>query len=135
MWGKCFSCGTDWNQTSVCSNCGKSIVPSGRNYAVGCVGTKVAKTLFWDRNYYGNPTDDFFVTRYGYGSFGENRPDGEWYPVKKYGESGGTPVMLPHEASVSWWPVFTITSFSNPKSLYQCQLEDRHARGIYLNTL
>lgn len=135
VWGKCFSCGTDWNQTSVCSNCGKSIVPSGRNYAVGCVGTKVAKTLFWDRNYYGNPTDDFFVTRYGYGSFGENRPDGEWYPVKKYGESGGTPVMLPHEASVSWWPVFTITSFSNPKSLYQCQLEDRHARGIYLNTL
>ncbi len=134
-WGTCPECGTQWNRTEVCSHCGASLVPSGRNFAVGCTGTKVARTLFWDKDYYGNSTNDFFVTKYGYGAHGENRPDGQWYPARQYGESGGSPVMLPCEASVPWWPLLSTTQFSNPKSLYQCQLEDRHARGIYLNTL
>lgn len=134
-WGTCPECGTQWNRTQVCSNCGAYFIPSGRNYAVGCTGTKVSHTVYWDKDYYGNPTTDFFITKYGYGTSGENRPDGQWYPARGYGESGGSPVMLPYEAPVEWWPLLTTTQFSNPKSLYQCQLEDRHARGIYLNTL
>lgn len=134
-WGTCPECGSQWNRTEVCSNCGASIVPSGRNYAVGCTGTKVSHTVYWDKDYYGNPTTDFFVSKYGYGTAGENRPDGQWYPERTYGESGGSPIMLPYEAPVPWWPLLTTAQFSNPKSLYQCQLEDRHARGIYLNTL
>lgn len=134
-WGTCPKCGTQWNRTGICSNCGTSFVPSGRNYAVGCTGTKVSHTVYWDKDYYGNATTDFFVSKYGYGSAGENRPDGQWYPVRNYGESGGSAIMLPYEAPVDWWPLLTTTQFSNPKSLYQCQLEDRHARGIYLNNL
>lgn len=135
VWGRCFKCDTKWNQTSTCKECGASLVPSGRNYAVGCTGTKSAKTVYWHLNFYNQPTEDYFVNLYGYGSSGDNRPDGEWYPSRKYGESGGSPIMLPYEAPVSWWPALTTTSFSKPKSLYQCQLEDRHARGIYLNNL
>lgn len=134
-WGTCSACGTTWNRTSVCSKCGATVVPSGRNFAVGCTGTKVSHTVYWDKDYYGNATSDFFVNLYGYGTSGENRPDGEWFPSRAYGQSGGNPVMLPYEADVDWWPLLTSTQFSNPKSLYQCQLEDRHARGIYLNTL
>lgn len=134
-WGTCSACGTTWNRTSVCSKCGATVVPSGRNFAVGCTGTKVSHTVYWDKDYYGNATSDYFVNLYGYGTSGENRPDGEWFPSRAYGQSGGNPVMLPYEADVDWWPLLTSTQFSNPKSLYQCQLEDRHARGIYLNTL
>ena len=135
VWGTCFKCGAKWNQTSVCKECGEPIVPSGRNYAVGCTGTKKSRTVYYHLDYLNNPTEDYFVNLYGYGSNGENRPDGEWFPSRMYEEGGGTPIMLPYEAPVAWWPVFTITSFSKPKSLYQCQLEDRHARGIYLNNL
>jgi len=134
-WGTCFACGNIWNQTSVCSKCGAPVVPSGRNFAVGCTGTKVARTINWDRDYYGNATTDYFVDLYGYGANGENRPDGEWFPARSYGLSGGSPVTLPYEASVDWWPLLTSSQFSNPESLYQCQLEDRHNRGIYLNNL
>jgi hypothetical protein len=102
---------------------------------VGCTGTKKSRTVYYHLGYYNQQIEDYFVNLYGYGSNGENRPDGEWFPSRMYEEGGGTPIMLPYEAPVSWWPVFTITSFSKPKSLYQCQLEDRHARGIYLNNL
>ena len=135
VWGTCFTCGAKWNQTSVCKECGEPIVPSGRNYAVGCIGTKKSRTVYYHLDYYNQQTEDYFVNLYGYGSNGENRPDGEWYPSRMYEESGGSPIMLPYEAPVSWWPVFTITSFSKPASLYQSQLEDRHARGVYLNNL
>lgn len=134
-WGTCFACGTTYNRTSVCSKCGAPVTPSGRNFAVGCSGTKVARSIYWDKDYYGNATSDYFISLYGYGTNGENRPDGEWFPARPYGQGGGSAVMLPYEADVPWWPLLTSSQFSNPKSLYQCQLEDRHARGIYLNNL
>lgn len=134
-WGTCFACGATWNRTPICSKCGASVTPSGRNFAIGCIGTKVARTINWDNDYYGNSTTDYFISLYGYGANGENRPDGEWFPSRSYGQGGGSAVMLPYEAPVDWWPLLASSHFSNPKSLYQCQLEDRHARGIYLNNL
>ena len=135
VWATCPECGQQWNRAEVCSQCGSSIIPTARNYAVGVIGVKSSHTVYWDKNYYNQPTTDFFVNLYGYGSNGENRPDGQWYPELAYGASGAENLLLPYEAPVPWWPVLKTTNFSNPRSLYQCQLEDRHARGIYLNTL
>ena len=135
VWGTCSSCGEKWNQSDICSRCGAPVMPSARNYAVGVNGVKVSHTVYWDKDYYGNATTDFFVSRYGYGTNGENRPDGAWYPVRNYGSSGGDFIALPYETSVNWWPRLYTSNFTQPYSLYQCQLEDRHARGIYLNTL
>ena len=135
-WATCKECGTQWNRTPLCRQCGAKVIPSGRNFAVGVIGTKSARTINWDRESYdGDPTTDFFVSLYGYGENRENRPDGEWYPERSYMSSGGTHISLPYDAPVDWWPRLTTTHFSKPLSLYQCQLEDRHARGIYLNTL
>ena len=135
LWATCTECGTQWNQTSVCRNCGGLALPSARNYSIGCIGQRIAHSVYWNKDYYGNDTEDFFVTMYGYDSNGENRPVGEWYPTVALNANGTTHVSLPEDAGVSWWPQFSTSSFSNPLSLYQCQLEDRHARGIYLNTL
>ena len=136
VWGTCLDCGTKWNRTAVCSNCGGKVLPSGRNYTVGGSGRKNSHSVYWELNYYNEPTSDFFVELYGYDTNGVNRPDGEWYPARNYWENGGTTISLPYQESVpSWWPHLTLDTYSNPTSLYQCQLEDRHARGIYLNTL
>ena len=109
-------------------------MPSGRNYVVGSVGTKRSHTVYWDKDYYGNDTSDYFVNLYGYGSYEANRPDGSWYPARNYNVSLSQQLSLPLENTpVPWWPRLSATQFSNPSSLYQCQLEDRHARGIYLN--
>ncbi len=134
-WGTCPSCGHEYNRTETCSACGAEVIPAARNYAVGCVGQKKARTINWDSDYYGNATSDYFVNLYGYGTYGENRPDGSWYPERTYESTGGAYVKLPMTAPVSWWPALTQSSYSSPYSLYQCQLEDRHARGIYLNNL
>ncbi len=135
-WGTCPSCGTQWNRTEVCSTCGATLIPSGRNYAVGVQGTKVSRTIDWRQtNTSGVTTNDYFVDMYGYGSHGENRPDGQWYPARAYDSTGGSDVLLPQADPVSWWPRLTLESYSSPRSLYQSQLEDRHARGIYLNNL
>jgi len=134
-WGTCSECGKEFNRTEVCSQCGARVRPAARNYAVGCIGLKQARSLFWDRDYYGNATTDYFVDLYGYGASGENRPDGAWYPERAYQSTGGENILLPYNSPVSWWPKHTQTNYSTPRSLYQCQLEDRHARGIYLNNL
>lgn len=137
-WGTCLDCGAKYQRTSVCSVCSGEVLPSGRNYTVGAVGTKVGRTINWNVESGGahNVTEDYFVTLYGYGSNGENRPDGEWYPARAYDSSGGSPVSLPATGSLpTWWPILTQENYSTPNSLYECQLEDRHARGIYLNTL
>jgi hypothetical protein len=134
-WGTCPECGQEYNRTETCSNCGATVIPAARNYAVGVVGQKKARTLNWDSDYYGNHTTDYFVSLYGYGTYGENRPDGAWYPERAYDSTGGNYVTLPSGAPVSWWPALNQDSYSSPYSLYQCQLEDRHARGIYLNNL
>lgn len=134
VWGTCPN-GHQWNRTAVCSVCGAAVIPSGRNYAVGVNGLKYAHTVYWDKDYYGNPTTDFFVNLYGWGTNEYNRPDGEWYPPRDFAVTGGEFIPLPYQAPVDWWPVLEDRNYSQPYSLYQCQLEDRHARGIYLNAL
>ena len=133
-WGTCPN-GHQWNRTDVCSQCGATVVPSGRNYAVGVNGLKTSHTVYWDKDYMSNATTDFFVDLYGYGQYGYNRPDGCWYPEREFNTSGGDFITLPYEAPVDWWPIIKTTRFTQPYSLYQCQLEDRHSRGVYLNTL
>ena len=134
-WGTCPN-GHTWNQTTTCSRCGATVLPSGRNYAVGVNGYKVAHTVYWEMtNTSGVTTNDFFLDMYGYGPNGENRPDGCWYPERAFNSGGGEFIALPYEAPVSWWPRVSSMNYAQPYSLYQCQLEDRHAHGIYLNTL
>ena len=136
VWGTCLECGAKWNRNAVCATCGGDVLPSGRNYVVGGTGTKNSHTVYWHLNYYNQSTSDFFVDMYGYDGNGVNRPDGEWYPPRNYWENGGTTISLSYPESVpSWWPRLSLDTYGNPMSLYQCQLEDRHARGIYLNTL
>ena len=135
VWGTCPSCGQQWNRTEECSSCHAQVVPSARNYAVGVIGQKWAHSVYWDKDYYGNPTSDFFINMYGWGANEYNRPDGAWYPAMGFTERGSSHVTLPASPNVSWWPRLEKTSFSHPQSLYQCQLEDRHERGIYLNML
>lgn len=134
VWGTCPD-GHTYNRTAVCSACGKTVVPSGRNYAVGCSGQKKAHSVYWDKDFYGNPTTDFFVDMYGWGTNEYNRPDGDWYPARAFESSGGEPISLPLKPGVGWWPSLTKDSYVNRTSLYECQLEQRHAAGIYLNTL
>lgn len=109
----------------------KSPWASARNYAVGCKGTK-AENRDVTLDYFGNHVYDYYVDQ------GLQRPDGEWYPAQAVGETRtGAFISLPYSAAdlPDWWPVLTLPSYSNPTSLYECQLEDRHARGIYLDSL
>lgn len=134
VWGTCPN-GHPYNRTAVCSTCGDTVVPSGRNYAVGCTGQKKAHSIYWDKDFYGAPTTDFFVSLYGWGANGFNRPDGAWYPSRAFETNGDGPVLLPLKPAVSWWPLITQDAYTFPTSLYECQLEQRHASGIYLNSL
>ncbi len=113
----------------------QSLWASAKNYSVGNICRKLASTSPYEKDYYGNPVTDYYVQKYGYGPDGENRPDGEWYPERKFKTNGGTHVSLPHQPGLSWWPINTLESYSNPLSLYECQLQERHANGIYLNLL
>ena len=134
-WATCSKCGKKWNQSSVCAQCGAELLPSGRNYAVGIKGIKTAHTVYWEHTNAGTTTNDFFLDMYGYGPHGENRPDGCWYPERAYDSAGGAFISLPYEAPVNWWPRLSSMNFSQPTSLYECQLEDRHAHNIFLNNL
>lgn len=102
---------------------------SGRNYSIGTVcRIRIEKRL--NKDFYGKPTVDFYQSM-GY----KHRPDAEWYPYVAYGQSGTKHVSLPcNEAKkqFDWWPRFVIDNLTEPMSLYQSQLEDRHARGIFL---
>ncbi len=110
---------------------------SARNYAIGTIGKKGTGSNY-NGSYFGEYVDDPYMQAVGYITVGGNkvsRPDGEWYPFLDYLEKGTEHVTLPHDSGKDWWPRLSLTSFSNPLSLYQCQLEDRHARGVYLGNL
>ena len=94
---------------------------SAYNYAVGCVGTRNVKTSYGATDYYTLQ--------------GLSRPEARWYPERPVGSGGGTHVSLPVDSGQDWWPRLTLDVFSHPQSLYLSQLEDRHARGIYLTDL
>lgn len=99
--------------------------PSGRNYAVGVVGGKRVKVNLL-KDFYGTPVVDY------YDSLGfHSRPDAKWYPKVDYGGSGTRHISLPcpeAEAEFDWWPKLKAVSFTDPLSLYQCQLESRKAK-------
>ena len=105
--------------------------PSGRNYSIGTIcGKRVERRH--TKDYYGKPTEDYYYHILGI----KYRPNAKWYPQVDYGGKGVSHITLPDKAAQSafdWWPRFQISEFSNPLSLYQCQLEDRHARGIVLS--
>ena len=100
--------------------------PSGRNYAIGVIcGERKQKRL--NRDFYGNPVEDWYEA-HGF----TRRPDAQWYPYVDYGQAGTGHVTLPcaeAAARFDWWPRLTKTSFRNPLSLYECQLEDRKFKG------
>ena len=100
--------------------------PSGRNYCIGLLGgTRVQKRL--NRDFYGKPVEDYYQSL-GYA----RRPDAKWYPYVDYGQGGSGHISLPDAEAATrfdWWPRLTKTSFRNPLSLYECQLEDRKFRG------
>ena len=67
----------------------------------------------------------------------DGRPHGEWYPYREKGKNikGGTKVFLPDDnaaQTLSWWPLFTKSTFANNHSLYLSQLEDRLERGEFV---
>lgn len=92
---------------------------SAVNYCIGAVGPKKAAMRPYDDN------------------LGQ-RIDGIWFPAVPVDGVGTTHISLPYNHSgliPDWWPEFENHSFSDPFSLYQCQLEDRHARGIFLSSI
>ena len=95
---------------------------SGRNYCIGLLGgIRVQKNV--GKDYYGKPVEDYYISL-GY----SRRPDAKWYPYVDYDQSGSSHVSLPcaeAQERFDWWPRFTISEFSDPLSLYQCQLENR----------
>ena len=119
-----------WNCTAGGHIICKSPWASAKNYAVGCRGTK-AENRDVTKDYFNHTVEDYFV------SLGLQRPDGEWYPAQAVGENRtGDFVSLPvTDSGKDWWPEQNLTVYSDPTSLYKCQLEDRHARGINLGTL
>ena len=92
--------------------------PSGRNYCIGLSGGERVK---YKQNY-----NDQYVD-WGY----RHRPHPMMYPFVPYGAGGTGHVSLPCAEAAEqcdWWPRFALSAFTHPLSLYQCQLEDRHAR-------
>lgn len=126
-----------WNCEGSILHC-QSPQASARNFAIGFVGTKGTGSNY-NNSYFGAYVDDPYMQEVGYITVGGkrvSRPDGEWYPALDYLEKGTQHIALPHDGSgKDWWPRLTLTSFSDPLSLYECQLEDRHARGIWLGDL
>ncbi len=78
------------------------------------------------KDFYGKPAVDY------YDSLGfHSRPDAKWYPKVDYDESGTRHISLPcpeAEAEFDWWPRLNAVRFTDPLSLYQCQLESRKAK-------
>lgn len=115
--------------------------PSGRNYVIGFIGKRAEKKP----SDYAKPHSSQFSAEgifdyysdLGFGQGGKPvRPEAKWYPYIEPNASGNTKVNLPDKTAAStydWWPHLTLGTYSHPESLYECQLEDRHARGIFLN--
>lgn len=140
-----FGTGHGWSGANfVLWNCGMSGAKSrivcqspwgaGKNYCVGTTGVKHPGRKY-DRDYYGKEVEDWFVKERGLGPSGENRPDGEWYPAVAYGGSAPGHVSLPASDVPAWWPVFAVSQFGDPLSLYECQKQSRSAQGIDLGDL
>lgn len=114
--------------------------PSGHNWCIGSVGKKLKNSANYNSPYFAKdpPVEDYYKDVLGF----EHRPDGTWYPERDFNTQGSdadridlnnVPAAL---AEKSWWPKFSgKVTFSHPESLYMSQLEDRHARGIFLNNL
>lgn len=116
--------------------------PSARNYVIGFIGKRHEQPASnYESPYSGFPKDgitDYYV-QLGYGS-GDRlvRPAAQWYPMIEPNQTNSTKVMLPDKeaaAKFDWWPELTLETYSHPESLYECLLEDRHARGIFLNSI
>lgn len=111
---------------------------SGVNYVIGFKGKRNERAASAYEEPYSPafPADGIFdyYIRLGFNT----RPTAEWYPMLEAGQTGSTAISLPNPTAASsreWWPRFTLDQFTQPYSLYECQLEDRHHRGIFLNEL
>ena len=136
-----------WNCKTTGSSAGISINSpqvAGYNYCVGHIGRKILSAVYTNTYWSGvttnDPYQDYMEELLGtlptWNGRKISRPEGRWYPEMEYGEVGTEHISLPCPGTgKDWWPRLTLTSFSDPQSLYYCQLEDRHARGVYLNTL
>ena len=113
---------------------------SAKNYCVGCLGheysiheERVYTGGSWEDGSGGNLYDWCRENIPGY----DGRPHGEWYPYREKGKNiaGGEKVYLPDNnaaQTLSWWPLFTKSTFANSHSLYLSQLEDRLERGEFV---
>ena len=114
-------CESPWAMENTPSLSFVSSYASGRNYCIGLLGGERV-------NYFAGKNEDTYV-KAGFPS----RPDPQWYPSRvEYGDGGKSHVQLPcadAEATCSWWPRFSISSFDHPESLYLSQLQDRKASG------
>lgn len=118
-------CESPWAYENTPSLTFHSLHTSGRNYSIGTICDHRALDVL-NRDYYGNPVVDYFQS-IGF----PHRPDAKWYPQVNYGQGGSRHISLPcpeAEEMFDWWPEFNIDNFSDPLSLYQCQLEDRKSR-------
>jgi len=127
------TCQSPWAQENTPSLQFHSPYSSGRNYAVGVKGLRKD----YDQPNVINALSKYGVPDYYHDVAGVERPSGIWYPEVSVGTRGLTHVSIFDEKGkkFSWWPELSIKSSTAPLSLYQSQLEDRHARGIYLNNL
>ena len=107
---------------------------SALNYAVGCSGLKYEGRKY-GRMFKGILYEDAASKETGQFPDGMWRPDGQWYPARKIGETAQGMVSLPcKDAELpEWWPVLSLDAYDNPLSLYECQLQDRHAAGVKLD--
>lgn len=113
---------------------------SAKNYCIGCYGRE--QSVYEERTYTGGGYSDpdegakyYDWCRNNIPGY-DGRPMGEWYPAREKKSTGGEKVYLPDstaEGQFDWWPEFTLKSFSNNASLYECQLEDRISRGVFLS--
>lgn len=127
------TCQSPWAKENTPSLEFHSPFASGRNYAIGVKGLRRE----YDQPNVVNALSKYGVPDYYYNVMGVDRPSGVWYPEVAIDSQGSLHVSVFDETGkgFAWWPRMTISSSTNPLSLYQSQLEDRHSRGIYLNNL
>lgn len=92
-----------WNCTAAYLICHNPWA-TAKNYAYGCIGTKQWGTYFWESPVGKDPAQWISTDKW--------RLDGQWYPSLAGGQSG--------------------TAKVTPNSLYESQLQARHAAGGYI---
>lgn len=120
------TCQSPWSKENTPSLSFRSNHPSGRNYCIGAIGLRQA---YDQPNVLVSDNDDY------YNRLGLARPSGTWYPFVAVNDYGIEHVSVfdSNGIRLPWWPLLKTESVSNPMSLYQSQLDDRHARGIFLD--